>query len=144
MKVKTTWVSEGDITRKWYIVDVADQVLGRAATKIATLLMGKNKPSFIPNMDMGDYVIVINSKKIKVTGNKKTSKIYQTYSGFPGGQTNVPFDKMLERKPNYIIRHAVKSMLPKNKIGKRQITRLYIYETDQHDKAPQKPEQVNI
>ena len=128
----TKSISEKDIQREWHIVDMDGQVLGRAVNKIATLLQGKHKSTFAPYLDAGDYVVVINAKKLKVTGSKADDKIYSYYSGYPGGQKVVPFKTLLEKKPTEIVSHAVLGMLPKNKLRDRRMTRLYIFPDSTH------------
>ncbi len=121
-----------DIDRKWHLVDVEDRVLGRAATNIATLLQGKHKPTFSPHLDSGDYVVVVNARKVQLTGKKTESKIYTRYSGYPGGLRRETFSHLLNRKPDEVIRHAVSGMLPKNKLRDRRLSRLYVFENENH------------
>ncbi|MBN1949413.1 MAG: 50S ribosomal protein L13 [Candidatus Cloacimonetes bacterium] len=142
--MKTDTPSPDQIHQEWYLFDAADQVLGRLATRIATLLRGKNKPYFSPHLDTGDYVIVINAEKIKLTGNKELQKIYKRYSGYPGGQREIPYQKMLEQKPEEIIIHAVKGMLPKNTLGNQLLQKLRVYAGNEHPHAAQKPQLVTL
>lgn len=128
-----------DITRAWFIVDADGQTLGRLATRIATVLRGKHKPTFTPHLDMGDHVIVINADKIVLTGSKAEQKLYHAHSGFPGGLRSVPFAMMLERKPTQIVEAAVKGMLPKNKLGRQMGTKLKVYAGAEHPHAAQQP-----
>jgi large subunit ribosomal protein L13 len=121
-----------DIQRKWHLVDVGGKILGREASKIAQLLMGKSKPNFVRNLDVGDYVVVINSKKIKVTGNKENLKKYFRHSGYPGGFKAETFSNLLQRKPQEIIKHAVSGMLPQNRLKKSMLKRLYVFPDNQH------------
>jgi len=121
-----------DIKREWHLVDAADKVLGRLTPQIAKLLQGKHKRSYVPSLDMGDYVVVINAKKIKVTGKKQEQKIYTRYSGYPGGLKKIPFEKLKENRPEEIIKHAVSGMLPKNKLRKKRIARLYVFPDENH------------
>jgi large subunit ribosomal protein L13 len=123
----------GQIKREWHHIDVADQVLGRAATKIALLLMGKNKPNFVRNLDCGDYVVVVNAKSVRVTGNKEQQKVYARHSGYPGGFKSETLRELRNRKPEDIIVHAVKGMLPNNRLRKRMLARLFIYAGENHD-----------
>jgi len=125
-------VSEKEIKRDWLEIDVSNKVLGRVAPKIAFFLQGKHKVNYVPYLDMGDYVVVINLKKIKVTGDKLEKKIYTRYSGYPGGLKKITLGKLLEKDPKKVIRHAVLGMLPKNKLRKKIITRLYIFEESDH------------
>lgn len=121
-----------EITRCWHLVDVKDKVLGRIATDIAHKLMGKAKPVFVKNLDCGDYVVVVNSKDVQVTGKKEKEKMYGRYSGYPGGLKKKPLWHMRRENPNELIRHAVLGMLPKNKLRDRLMTRLYVYPDAQH------------
>lgn len=125
--MSTNVVSSKDIKRQTHTIDASGKVLGRLAADIATLLMGKNKPSFVPYLDMGDFVIVTNAKKVKVTGKKRQQKKYVRHSGYPGGLKVETFDKMIERRPEYVIEHAVKGMLPHNKLGKKMIKKLKVF-----------------
>ncbi|MBD3379663.1 MAG: 50S ribosomal protein L13 [Candidatus Omnitrophica bacterium] len=141
---KTKMVRREDVDHKWFVVDVKDKVLGRAATTIATLLRGKNRPDFTPHTDLGAGVIVLNCDKVKVTGNKASQKVYKSFSGYPGGQKEVKYNKMIEKKPEHILRHAVKGMLPKNSIGARMIKRLKLYTGTEHGHSAQRPEVIEI
>ena len=144
MKYKTPWIKEADIKRDWYVVDVADLVLGRAATQIAGLLIGKGKVQKVPNMDCGDHVVVLNSDRIKVTGNKAKQKSYFRHSGFPGGAKHTPFDKQMEKDSRFVIEHAVKNMLPNNKLRASMLTRLHVYQGAEHKHEAQKPKEVKL
>jgi large subunit ribosomal protein L13 len=128
-----------EIQRDWYIVDASEQTLGRLATQIATLLRGKHKPTFTPNLDGGDFVVVINAEKIKVTGRKAEQKVYYHHSNYPGGLKSVPYKRMLLNHPDRILRFAIKGMLPKTRIARRQITKLKIYAGPAHPHAAQQP-----
>ncbi len=139
---------EGNITkfkniveddRKWYLIDAKDKILGRFSSRIALLLMGKRKPFYSPNADSGDYVVVVNAEKIKLTGNKWKNKIYYRHSFYPGGLKEIPAEKLRTRKPESIIYLAVKRMLPKNKLGRKMMKRLKIYTGDNHPHTAQKP-----
>ncbi len=121
-----------EIDHRWHQINVKDQILGRVATQIAETLMGKSKPYFVRNLDCGDYVVVLNAAKVRVTGNKQTQKIYTRYSGYPGGIRREAFRDLLARRPTEVIRHAVMGMLPKNKLRDQMITRLYIYADSEH------------
>lgn len=121
-----------EIIRKWHLIDLKNQVLGRTATRIANLLMGKTKPYFAKNMDCGDYVVVVNAKNVKVTGKKEEKKVYTRYSGYPGGIRRITLKEMREKKPEEIIRHAVSGMLPKNRLHDKMLKRLYIFIEEQH------------
>jgi large subunit ribosomal protein L13 len=132
IKRKTAVTKKSDIKRSWHLIDAKNQVLGRTATQIATLLMGKNKPYFTRRLDCGDYVVVINAADIRSTGKKADQKVYQQYSGYPGGRREVSFKKMIAEQPNKVIRHAVMGMLPKNKLQSKMITRLHIFAGAEH------------
>lgn len=121
-----------DIKRDWHLIDVNDVILGRTATKVAALLMGKNKPYFAKNMDCGDYVVIINAKKVKVTGNKEKNKVYTSYSGYSGGLKSARLEEVRAKKPTEIMRHAVSGMLPKNKLRDQFLKRLYIFGEAEH------------
>ena len=121
-----------DIKRDWYLIDAKDKVLGRIATEIANLLMGKKKPYFVRNLDCGDYVVVIHAEKVHVSGKKEEQKIYKRFSGYPAGLRKVPLKEMRERKPTYIIQHAASGMLPKNRLHDRMLKRLYVFPGEEH------------
>lgn len=143
--MRTTYIAkEAEIVRKWYVVDASDKTLGRLASEIAKILRGKNKPIYTPFADTGDYVIVINAEKVKVTGNKLDQKLYTHHTGYIGGLKQVTLKKMLETKPEEVIKHAVKGMCPKNTLGRRIITKLHVYAGPEHEQAAQKPEVLEI
>lgn len=128
----TNTFSAKDIKRDWHLVDAKDQTLGRLATGVARVLMGKTKPSWVPYLDNGDFVVVTNASKVKVSGKKADQKIYTRHSGFPGGLKQENFTTLQNRKPTEIIRHAVRGMLPKTKLGDKMIKKLYIYPDNTH------------
>lgn len=130
--MSTNALSVREIKKGWHLVDAKDQILGRMATDIAQKLAGKQKSNFVPYLDNGDFVVVVNAKEIKVTGKKSSQKIYFRHSGYPGGDKTESFDKLLQRRPTEVIRHAVKGMLPKNKLGRKMITKLHIFADDKH------------
>ena len=130
--MKTYSVKASDIRREWHLVDATDEILGRLATRIANLLMGKHKPMFCRNMDVGDFVVVINAVKIRVTGNKAKQKLYHRHSGYPGGLKSITLEKMMETHPTRVTEHAVKGMLPKNRLNARMMKRLRVYAGDTH------------
>lgn len=138
--MRTHSVSAKDITREWFVVDAEGQTLGRLATRIATVLRGKHKPTYTPHLDVGDHVIVINADKIVMSGNKADQKLYHAHSGFPGGLRSVPFATMLEKKPTDIVEKAVKGMLPKNKLGNAMGKKLKVYAGPEHPHAAQQPQ----
>ena len=130
-----TPTKESQIIRSWHEVDLKDQTLGRAATKIAELLMGKNKPYFVRNLDCGDYVVVTNAKDFITTGNKEKLKVYTNYSGYPGGLRKETLGKLRQRKPEEVLKHAVSGMLPKNRLRDKMLKRLHVYTEDTHPYA---------
>ena len=138
--MKTQFAKKGDIDRKWYVVDAKDIVLGKLATKVATYLRGKNKPVFTPNVDTGDFIIVINADKIKLTGNKVNDKVYYHHSGYIGGIKAQTAKELLEKKPEKIIEKAVWGMLPKNRLGRAMIKKLKVYRGAEHPHQAQTPE----
>ncbi|MCI5697626.1 MAG: 50S ribosomal protein L13 [Clostridiales bacterium] len=129
-----------EVERKWYVVDAEGQTLGRVASKVASVLRGKNKPTFTPHVDCGDYVIVINADKVQVTGKKRKEKIYKHHTGYPGGLRETTFEKLIAKKPDEVIRHAVKGMMPKGKLGRQMYKKLKVYAGPEHGHAAQKPE----
>ena len=142
MNKYTVTQKKEQVERKWYEVDAEGKVLGKLATEIAVKLMGKDKPTYTPHVDGGDYVIVTNAHKIAVTGKKLTDKKYYRHSGYPGGLKVRTLQEMLDKKPTDVIRKAVERMLPKNKLGRQQINRLKLYVTDTHEHNAQKPEKL--
>ena len=130
--IKTYSIKASDIKREWHIVDAEDQILGKLATRIARLLMGKHKPLFSRNMDVGDSVVVINADKVRVTGNKEKQKMYYRHSGYPGGLKITSLERMMQTHPNRVIEHAVKGMLPKNRLQARMMKRLRVFVGDSH------------
>ena len=139
MNAKTWSPRATEIDRRWYVIDAEGQTLGRLATKVAGLLMGKGKPTFADHMDSGDFVIVVNAGKLVVTGDRLLSKRYHTHSGHPGGHREEALGDLLQRKPTEAIRRAVKGMLPKTKLATAQIRKLKIYAGSEHPHAPQRP-----
>ena len=133
-----------EIQRKWYVVDAEGQTLGRLSTEIAHILRGKHKPIFSPNVDAGDYVIVVNADKIHVTGKKMQQKQYVRYTGYIKGRRETPLAEMLNRKPEYVLTHAVKGMLPKNNLGRQMLTKFHCYAGPEHKHQAQKPEALVI
>jgi large subunit ribosomal protein L13 len=142
--MKTYAAKENEIKRRWYLVDAEGQVLGRMATRIADVLRGKHKPRYTPNMDAGDFIIVVNAEKVTVTGKKAQQKVYQSYSGYPGGLKERKYADMLERHPERIIRLAVRRMIPKNKLGRRVLKKLKVYRGPEHPHEAQKPEVLSM
>ncbi|MDF2821843.1 MAG: rplM [Clostridiales bacterium] len=138
--MKSFMANPQTVERKWYLVDASGQTLGRLASEVAAVLRGKNKPTFTPHVDTGDFVIIINADKVKVTGKKAEQKVYKTYSGYVGGLKEIPYKVMLDTKPEEILHLAIKGMLPKNAIGRQMITKLRVYKGAEHDHIAQQPE----
>ncbi|NJL38294.1 MAG: 50S ribosomal protein L13 [Leptolyngbyaceae cyanobacterium RM2_2_4] len=141
---KTYVPSQNSLERNWYVVDAADQRLGRLASEIAMVLRGKNKPTYTPHLDTGDFVIVVNAEKVSVTGKKYSQKLYRRHSGRPGGMKTETFAKLQARVPERIIEQAVKGMLPKNTLGRQLFTKLKVYVGPEHPHEAQKPETLQI
>jgi large subunit ribosomal protein L13 len=137
-------LTEIENSRKWYVVDAEGQVLGRLATRIAHILRGKHKAIFSPHQDVGDFVIVVNAEKIRLTKNKADSKTYFHHTGYPGGGREVPFRRLLATHPERIIQHAVKGMLPKNNLGRGMLRKLKVYAGENHPHAAQQPEKLEL
>lgn len=137
--MKTYSQKASEVQRDWYIIDASGQTLGRLSTQIATLLRGKHKPTYTPSIDGGDFVIVINMEKIRVSGKKADQKVYYRHTGYPGGLRETSYRMMMAKKPDYILRHAVKGMLPKGRLGRRLLTKLRIYTGNSHPHTAQQP-----
>ena len=130
--------------RDWYVVDAEGKTLGRLATRIADTLRGKRKPEYTPHVDTGDFVVVVNAEKVRVTGDKRSDKLYYRHSGYPGGLRSRTLGEMLERRPEEVIRLAVRGMLPRNRLGRKQLTKLKVYAGPDHPHQAQKPEPLEI
>lgn len=144
MKYKTEWTTKENIERKWYVIDVKDQILGRVSTRIASVLIGKEKPEIVPNIDCGDFVIVLNSDSIKLTRGKEKKKMYRRHSGYPGGLKEIRFDEQLKKDSTRIIELAVKNMLPNNKLRDGRMNRLFVYKGEEHPHIAQKPQEYKL
>jgi len=142
--MKTYCAKKGEVSQKWVIIDAQDQVLGRLATRVAQILMGKEKPVFTKHVDTGDFVVVVNAEKVRLTGQKLDRKVYYRHSGFPGGIKSMTAREMLERKPESVIKSAVKGMLPKSRLGVRMLGKLKIYAGEDHPHEAQKPEKIEL
>ena len=142
--MNTYMAKAADVQRKWYVVDAEGVVLGRLASQVASILRGKNKPTFTPHVDTGDYVIVINADKIVLTGKKLDQKIYYKHSGYPGGLKETPYRRLLAEKPEFVIRHAVTGMLPKGPLGRAMAKKLKVFAGPEHDHAAQQPEALSL
>jgi len=139
--MRTTHITKPlEVERKWLVIDAEGQLLGRLSTQIAHILRGKHKPDFSPSVDCGDYVIIVNADKIRVTGNKLEQKTYVKHSGYIGSRKEIKLKDMLERKPEYVLQHAIKGMLPKNNLGRKMLTKLHVYAGPTHKHEAQKPE----
>ena len=134
----------GELTKNWYVIDATDMVVGRLAAQIAPILMGKHRPTYTPHIDTGDFVIVVNAEKIAVTGDKRTEKLYHRHSGYPGGLKTRTLQDMLDRRPEEVIRLAVRGMLPRNRLARKQLTKLKVYAGPDHPHVAQKPEPMEI
>ncbi len=142
--MKTIFVKPKEIERKWYVIDAAGQRLGRVATEAADILRGKKKPEYTPHQEVGDYVIIINADQVVVTGRKATQKIYYRHSGYLGSLRSESFEKVISRKPEYPLEHAVRGMLPGNRLGRKLFTNLKVYAGGDHPHAAQKPEEITL
>ena len=142
--MKTTLARQADIQPQWYVIDAAGQVLGRIAVRIATILRGRHKPLYTPHMDMGDFVIVINAEKVAVTGKKEEQKQYMFYSGYMGNEKYRKLSEFRERRPEFIIQHAVKGMLPKNRLARKMLTKLKVYGGSEHPHEAQDPQVLTL
>jgi large subunit ribosomal protein L13 len=142
--IRTFQAKEADVDKKWYVVDAEGQVLGRLATQVARVLRGKNKPIFSPHVDTGDFVIVVNAGKVRVTGKRYEQKSYFSYSGYPGGAKTRMFKDLVRTNPQFVIEHAVRGMLPKNRLGRRIIRKLKVYTESTHPHQAQKPEALTL
>ena len=141
---KTYVTKQQDVQRNWYVVDATDQILGRLASQVAQFLRGKHKPIYSPSVDVGDYVIVINAEKVRVTGRKLDQKFYYRHSGYPGNLKEIPLSRMLEEHPTWVIEHAVKGMLPKNRLGRKMVKKLKVYAGSQHPHHAQQPKPLDL
>ena len=139
----TFMAKAADLQRQWFVIDAASEILGRLASKAATILTGKNKPTYTPHVDTGDFVVVINAEKVNLSGQKTTKKYYHWYSGFQGGYHRRPFGKMMAAHPTRIIEHAVKGMLPKNRLGRKMFKKLKVYAGPTHPHVAQQPAALN-
>lgn len=141
---QTTIVNKENANKKWYVVDAQGQVLGRLAPMVASVLRGKNKPTFTPNADMGDYVIVINAEKVVLTANKEEDKMYYHHSGYPGGLKSINAAKLRVKKPTALVQKAIAGMLPHTKLGNKQMKNLFVYAGPEHKHEAQKPESLEV
>jgi large subunit ribosomal protein L13 len=142
--MRTIPARKEEMQSKWFVVDARDKVLGRLATKVASIIRGKHNPYYTPHLAAGDFVVVVNADKIIMTGNKAQQKVYTRYTGYHSGLRTTTFKTMMEKKPDYIIRHAVEGMLPKNRLGRKLDKRLFVYAGSTHPHQAQKPEPLEI
>lgn len=142
--MKTLSAKPESVTRDWYVVDAADKTLGRLSTEIARRLRGKHKPEYTPHVDTGDYIVVVNAEKIRVTGRKATDKQYYRHTGYPGGIRSMNFEEMIERHPERVIEYSVKGMLPRGPLGRAMFRKLKVYAGDEHPHTAQQPQQLEI
>ena len=144
MIMKTSVAKNGEVKADWHSVDASGKVLGRLAARVARLLMGKHKPIYTPHVDCGDFVIVTNASKVRLTGNKAQTKTYQRYSYYPGGQKIIPFETMIQKHPERVIQEAVRRMLPKNKLARQMLSKLKVYAGEEHPHAAQQPNPLEL
>ncbi len=142
--MSTQVANQADIKRNWYVIDLDGKILGRAASEIARVLRGKHKPIYSPSVDAGDFVIVLNAGKVQLTGNKLADKVYHRHTGYPGGLRSITAGKLLEKKPEDLIRKAVKGMLPKNKLGRQMFRKLKVYTGPEHPHQAQQPKELTF
>jgi large subunit ribosomal protein L13 len=142
--MKTISVKAEDVNRDWFVVDAADKTLGRLASEIAHRLRGKHKAEYTPHVDTGDYIVVVNAEKIRVTGAKATAKMYHHHTGYPGGLKSISFEKLIDKAPERVIQSAVKGMLPRNTLGRAMFSKLKVYAGSEHPHAAQQPQALNI
>lgn len=142
--MSTYMAKKGELAQQWHVVDASNQVLGRLASRLATILQGKHKPTYTPHVDTGDFVIVLNADKVRVTGNKAAVLTYETYSRYPGGHKYYSYDRMVTKHPEKLLTLAVRRMLPKNKLGRDMLTKLKVYRGDKHPHAAQQPVELKL
>ncbi len=142
--MKTFSAKAEDVSRDWFVVDASDKTLGRLASEIAHRLRGKHKAEYTPHVDTGDYIVVVNAEKVRVTGNKATDKMYHHHTGYPGGLKSMSFEKLIDKAPERVIQGAVKGMLPRNPLGRAMFKKLKVYAGAEHPHAAQQPQELNI
>ncbi len=142
--MKTYSIKKQEVVKKWYLMDADDQVLGRVASRVASILRGKHKATYTPHVDMGDNVIIINADKVKLTGTKPFKKVYYRHSGYPGGLRETSYLEMMQKDPTFALKNAIKGMLPHNRLGRRQLLHIKIYAGESHPHEAQKPEKIEI
>jgi large subunit ribosomal protein L13 len=142
--MKTYSAKAEEVTRDWFVVDAEDKTLGRLASEVAHRLRGKHKAEYTPHVDTGDYIVVVNAEKVRVTGAKTTDKMYHHHTGYPGGLKSISFEKLIEKAPERVIQNAVKGMLPRNPLGRAMFRKLKVYAGNEHPHAAQQPQELNI
>ncbi len=142
--MRTYSAKASEVERRWFVVDATDQPLGRLATRIATILRGKHRPIFTPHVDTGDFVVVVNAAKVRLTGNKLDQKFWHRHTGHPGGLKSTPYRVLLQRRPEFAIEKAVRGMLPKNALGRKMLKKLKVYAGETHPHAAQKPQPLSL
>ncbi len=142
--LKTTVMKKGEVEQRWWLVDATDVVLGRLAVRVATILMGKHRPEYTPHVDTGEFVVIVNAEKVKLTGSKALVKEYQRYSGYPGGLKRIPFREMIVRHPEVVFKQAVGRMLPKSTLGRHMLAKMKVYAGPDHPHAAQDPQPLKI
>ena len=142
--MKSFVAKKGQVEQKWLLVDAEGAILGRMAARIAMILMGKNKPAYTPHVDVGDYVVIVNADKIRLTGAKAEQKTYDWYTGYPGGHKYLSFAKAMEKKPEWVIETAVRKMLPKNQMGRRALKKLKVFRGPEHEHHAQQPQKIEL
>ncbi|MCY4530843.1 MAG: 50S ribosomal protein L13 [Gammaproteobacteria bacterium] len=142
--MKTISINKDMVRHSWFVVDATDKTLGRLSSQIANRLRGKHKPEYTPNVDNGDYVVVVNADKVKVTGNKNTDKVYQHYTGYPGGLKSITFDKLMQESPEKVIEMAVRGMMPKNRLSRAMLGKLKVYAGNEHPHTAQQPQPLEL
>ncbi len=144
LSYKTQWANAATVTKDWYVIDATDVVLGRLSSQVAKILRGKNKPNYTPHVDCGDNVIIINAHKVRLTGKKLTDKVYVRHTDYPGGQRFTTAQEYLDKKPEFLVQHAVKGMLPKTRLGAAIFRNLHVYTTAEHPHAAQQPKELKV
>jgi large subunit ribosomal protein L13 len=144
MNRQTFHAKNGNVPQHWHVVDATDQVLGRLSVRLATILMGKNKPQYTPHHDVGDFIVVINAQKIKLTGAKREQKVFDTYSGYPSGRKAYTYDWMIEHHPERVLERSVRRMLPKNRLARQMLKKLKVYRGDEHPHQAQQPQVLEL
>tara|TARA_X000001036_G_C20590794_1_gene770696 strand:- start:248 stop:676 length:429 start_codon:yes stop_codon:yes gene_type:complete len=142
--METSYIKANEVDKKWFIVDATDKTLGRLSSKVAQILRGKNKVNYTPHMDMGDFVIILNADKIKLSGKKESKKDYFKHTNYPGGAKNISIKVMREKKPEFILMNSIKGMLPHNRLGKKILTHLKVYASNEHPHSSQKPIKLEL